>query len=75
MDADGDFIVSWQSNSDKDDGDDSKNGIFGRIYSGNIESDEFLVNTETESEQTTRLRPVRQQRHGSIYGAALVAHG
>ena len=51
MDADGDFVVSWQSDGNAEDT--SGYGVFSRIYSGSTASDEFLVNTTTDSEQST----------------------
>ncbi len=51
--SNGNYVVSWHSNSNVD-ADGSSWGVFARLYdaSGNPLTDEFLVNTYQDSEQT-----------------------
>ncbi|WP_109831263.1 putative Ig domain-containing protein [Reichenbachiella versicolor] len=49
MDADGDFVIVWQS----DDQDGNGSGVYAQLFdqSGNVKGIEFLVNTETSGSQ------------------------
>ena len=55
IDADGDFVVTWQSSDQDGDG----NGIYAQRYnaSGVAQGSEFLVNTFTTSYQSNTNRP------------------